>query len=204
MLVRVKATLLLLAVAGLADCRGSLSRPDGGTGTGGGGGTGFDAAAVPSNLRFGLDTASALWAAAKPSCPIYSYDRRWSSVFGGGSSTEVEIRHDVPTRRRYSTAQGDGGVSSPLMVVWDETGDMVGRNTTSYTVFPPSTVEQLLAECAMVLAHSPADYILNLVTDPYGVPLECTNFPRGCYDDCESGIRIATFACAPLSASGPM
>jgi hypothetical protein len=32
----------------------------------------------------------------KANCPIYSYDRRWMSVFGSGSSTEIEIQHDQP------------------------------------------------------------------------------------------------------------
>src|SRR5262245_6881635 len=171
MLVRMKAAPLVLALAGIAGCGGSLSTPDGGTGKGGagGGGTGLDADAGPGNLRFGLDASAATSAPAKTSCRIYSYDRRWSSVFGGGSSTEVEIQHDVPTRRRYSNAQGDGGVSSPLTVVWDERGDMVGQNTTSYTVFPPSTVEQLFVECAMVLAHDPLDYFVSLTTDDRGV-----------------------------------
>lgn len=197
--VRVKAAVLLLAVAGLAGCGGSLSKPDGGTGTGGSGGSGLDAAEVPGDLRHGLDVSAAAWASMKSSCSIYSYDRRWMSVFGPGGSTEVEIRYDLPTRRRHSTAQGDGGVAGPLALDWDETGDLVGQHPTSYAVFPPSTVEQLLSECAMVLAHDPAAYLLNLQTNDYGVPTVCTNFPHGCYDDCESGIRIASFACAPLS-----
>ena len=111
----------------------------------------------------------------------------------------MEIQHDLPTRRRYSTAAGDGGVTAPLPVVWDERGTDVGSHPSSYTAFPPSTVEQLLAECAMVLARDPAAYLLNLETNDYGVPTVCTNFPIGCYDDCESGIRIASFACAPLA-----
>jgi hypothetical protein len=197
---RVKAAVLLLAVAGVAGCGGSLSKADGGTGTGGaGGGTGLDASGVPSDLRMKLEAAAAVWASSKSNCPIYSYDRRWMSVFGSGSSTEIEIQHDLPTRRRYSTTQGDGGVAGPLIVVWDETGAMVGQHAASYTIPPPSTVEQLLAECASVLARDPADYLLTLDVGPLGVPMVCTNFPHGCYDDCESGIRIASFACAALS-----
>src|SRR3954471_678305 len=99
---RVKATVLLLAVAGVTGCGGSLSKADGGTGTGGGGGTGVDAFGVPSDLRMKLEAAAAVWDSSKPGCPIYSYDRRWTSVFGSGSSTEIEIQHDLPTRRRYS------------------------------------------------------------------------------------------------------
>jgi len=201
------------AAAGLAGCGGSLSKPDGGSGTGGAagsasnggadgsapGGTSGSDAAVPADLRARLDTAIATWTAAKSSCTTYSYNRRWASVFGAGASTEVEVRNDVPTRRRYSTlAAVDGGVD--WMTVWDERGSEVGQHPDRQSqAAAASTMEQLLAECETVLALDPAEYYLTLEIDAaYGVPKVCTNFPRGCADDCERGMRIVTFACAPL------
>lgn len=205
------AAAVLTAVA-LAGCSGgALSSPDGGTGggtAGGGAGTGGTAGAggstdggIPPELRTQLETAVAAWAAFKGSCATYSYDRRWTSVFGAAGSTEVEVMNDVGTRRRYSTLSGssvpDGGVWT---TAWDEMGSDVGQHTTQYAAFPASTVEQLLAECETVLAHDPAAYTLTLQTDSTsGLPRVCTNFPRNCADDCESGIRIVTFLCAPLA-----
>jgi hypothetical protein len=199
----------LLASAVVGGCSGTLSAPDGGTGsggssgtagTGGTGGVSYDAAAIPPDLRDQLSAAATTWANAKGQCPLYSYDRRWTSVFGGGASTAVEIQNDLATRRRYSTHTADGGLDvGSWMTVWDERSADVGSHGTSWSIFPASTVEQLLAECASLLAHDPAAYTLRLGVDEHGVPTECTYVPVGCVDDCLAGITIASFDCAPLA-----
>ena len=116
------------------------------------------------------------------------------------------ILDDVAIRRRQSIplSRADGGahpVPTDWTTIWDEMGSNVGSHPTSWNVFPASTVEQLLAECATVLARDPALYTLRLVVDGHGVPTTCTYYPVGCYDDCLSGITIVTFACAPLADS---
>lgn len=127
------------------------------------------------------------------------------SVFGGGGSTEVEIQNDTPTRRRQSvpSSVSDGGAvrvdAGGWTVIWDETGSDVGSHPTSWNVFAPSTVEELLSECASVLARDPAQYMLRLVLDGHGVPTTCTYFPNNCADDCLVGITLVGFACAPLA-----
>jgi hypothetical protein len=186
----------LLAAAALVGCGGSLSTHDAGTGTGG---TVVDASGVPPELRAQLEGAVATWAAAKSGCSTYSYDRRWMSVFGAGGSTAVEVQNDTPTRRRYSTNVADGGAVSAWTTVWEERGDQVGLHGPSGSFFPASTVEQLLAECVTVLARDPAAYTLRLILNEQGVPMTCTYFPVGCFDDCSGGITILTFGCAPLA-----
>jgi len=189
----------VLAVAALAGCNVSLSAPDGGTGDGGE--TGIDGAA---GLRAQLVSAKSTWAAAKSGCATYSYNRRWMSVFGGAALTTVEVRDDVPTRRRYATIssppfQPDPGTD--WVTVWDEMGSEVGQHATTFPVFPASTVEELQDECASVLARDPATNTLSLVIDARGVPMTCTYSPSGCADDCLGGITIVGFACAPLLAA---
>jgi hypothetical protein len=193
-----KASLLTAAVAAVAGCGSSLASPDGG-GRADVGGISLDAAGVPPDLRVQLESAAATWTAAKGSCGVYSYDRRTLSVFGSGTSTEVEVRNDVATRRRYSTLSAvtpnDGG--SAWTVVFDEMGTLVGYDKPSG--FPPSTVEQLLAECVTILAKDSAAYTLAFEADPHGAPTTCIYRPVDCVDDCTAGITIASFACAPLS-----
>jgi hypothetical protein len=210
---------ILLASISLASplalgCGGSLATPDGGpgaggssgsggsTGSGGAGGTGLDAT-VPPDLQSQLDAAKLTWAAAKSSCPIYSYDRRTASVFGGATSTEVEIRNDVATRRRYWTYAMGAGLDAGYawMLRWDETGNLVGSHGSGN--FPPSTTEQLLAECETILARDPTANQLLLTIDGRGVPTTCTYRPNECLDDCVSGIEIAAFACAALTDAEP-
>jgi hypothetical protein len=185
----VKAAALLVAAA-LTGCGGSQVGGDGGS----------DASAIPPALKAQLDRAAATWAAAKGNCPVYSYDRRFYSVFGGGTATEVEVRNDVPTRRRQSmtsTTVVDGGYV--WMVAWDEVPPLVGSHGPQYG-FPASTVEQLHAECATILAHDPAQYALALEVEAHGVPTTCTYRPNsGCADDCTTGITIVSFDCAPLA-----
>jgi hypothetical protein len=202
-----RAAAFSLTVAALAGCGGSLSAQDGGTGTGGttgsgGAGGAIVDAAVPLELQRQLDDARVTWAAGKGSCNPYSYDRRWYGVFAGGQATQVEIRDDVATRRRYwmSSFQLDGG--SGWTLVWDETASEVGRHASAFDVYPPSTVEQLLVECATILARDPVANQLALTIDAHGVPTTCTYRPVECVDDCLVGITIASFDCGPLSIDG--
>ncbi len=213
----VRRTCIVLASIAVAGCNGSLSRSDGGTGaaaSGGSGGTGAggsggsnvaDSAVdgLSPQFRAQLDEAAAHWAATKSGCATYSYDRRRSSFSGSTVSTEVEIQGDVATRRRVSTGNSRTDAGG-WTVVADETGSQIGQYTTGYPQpDPASTMEQLLAACETILAHDAADYFLTLNIATSGVPWVCTNSPRGCADDCESGIRIQSFACAALPPTHP-
>ena len=213
-----RRTCIVLTAIAIVGCNGTQSRSDGGTGgtaaggsggtaAGGSGGSGAaDAASdgLSAGFRAQLNEAAANWAATKSGCATYSYDRRRTSALSGSAvSTEVEIQGDVATRRRVSTgnARTDAG---GWTVVADETGSQIGQYTTSYPQPDrAATMEQVLAECETVLAHDAADYFLTLNIATSGVPWVCTNSPRGCADDCESGIRIAGFACAALPPTHP-
>lgn len=183
-----KAAALLVAAA-LAGCGGSQA-------------AGGDAAVIPPALKAQLDSAAATWAAAKSSCAVYSYDRRFYSVFLWGSSTQVEVQNDTPTHRRYATFMGvtDADVMRTWMVAWDEIPPLVGYHDGQQGGYPASTVEGLLSECATVLARDPGQNTLTLEVDGRGVPTSCTYRPTtGCVDDCTVGITIVSFDCAPLA-----
>lgn len=155
--------------------------------------------------------------AAKSGCATYFYDRRWELVFSPmHTSTEVEVMGDVATRRRFSTwttrPDLDGGYLASWRTEWEESGTEVGSHTPNQmippgplsSVFPPANIEELLSECAIVLARDPGTHRLTFEFEPqYGVPTVCTYYPLNCSDQCEGGIRIARFACTPLPATGP-
>jgi len=201
----VRRTCIAVASLAIVGCNGSLSASDGGRGGAGGtgaGGAGGSGGQSP-DFRAQLDEAAADWAATKRGCATYSYDRRRTSFSGSAVSTEVEIQGDVATRRRVSTGNSRTDAGG-WTVVADETGSQIGQYTASYPEpDPASTMEQLLADCATLLAHDPADYFLTLQIATSGVPWVCTIRPRNCADDCESGIRIQSFACAALPPTHP-
>ena len=90
-----KAAALLVAVA-LVGCGASQA----------GGDAGSDAGVLPPALKAQLDSAAATWATARSSYAVYSYDRRFYSVFSSGTSTQVEVQNDTPTQRRFATFMG--------------------------------------------------------------------------------------------------
>jgi len=193
---RVRRYGIFLALA-ILGCGGSLTVPDGGsTGSGGAG------AMVPAALEAQLYAARQTWMVSKTSCTVYSYDRRMTSVFGGASSTQVEIQNDRATRRRYWTyamrAELDGGYG--WMLSWDETGSELDIHDGAY---PAYSIEQLLAECETILTQDPTQNQLVLTIGEGGVPSTCSYRPNGCADDCTSGIEIASFACVPLTDAAP-
>lgn len=203
-----------LAIAGLAACGGSLAPNNNGNHDAGGSldtGRGLDAGAadvpaatdgrmVPPALRNQLDVAAANWRATKPGCPTYSYVRFERSVFGAGGETSVEISNDVPTRRRY-VVEPWNRPDAAVPVTWEETGAAIGSHdggSSASGVYPALTVEELYAECEMVLARDPNTTELQLTAWTSGVLSLCTSRPKNCADDCSSGIVLRSFACGPL------
>ena len=54
-----------------------------------------------TEIPFSAPTRKATWATAKSDCAAYSYERLHDKGIGAtGPWTDVEIRNDVPTRRR--------------------------------------------------------------------------------------------------------
>jgi hypothetical protein len=182
---------LTLLVGGSVGCgSGSLSSPDGNPG-----------AASSAALQAQLAAAATTWASFKGSCPTYSYDRRYQSVTGSAQSTQVEITPGGASLRRFSTYAPSAGGGGTWTLVWEEGGSAVGSHDGAY---PAYAVEQLQAECGTGLMQDPATWDLTLQIDAStGVPTLCLQRPIGCADDCTLGIRIAAFACTPLSANGP-
>jgi hypothetical protein len=190
---RVAFAVTALAIAGVAACGGSPAPNNSGNDAG---------AVVPAAFRNQLDAAAASWRATKPGCSTYSYVRFWRSVFGTGGETSVEISNDVPSRRRYVAEPWnwpDGGAP----VTWEETGATIGSHTGgggAPAVYPALTVEELFAECDMVLAKDLDESELQLTAWTSGVLSMCTSRQKYCSDDCTSGIMLRSFACAPLGA----
>lgn len=194
---------LMVLVGGSGGCgSGSLGSPDGSSGSGGAAGS-----AAPPTLQARVEAAISTWATAKSGCPTYSYDRRQESVFGYASSTQVQIENDVGTIRRFSTYSpppGNVAAGGTWTLQWEEGGTYVGAHSEAGGAFPASTMEQLLSECVAAMAHDPAMNTLTLQMDTTtGVPTVCLYEPHNCADDCQFGIRIAAFACAPLTPNGP-
>jgi hypothetical protein len=151
---------------------------------------------LPADLRSQLDTAATVWAGTKASCPVYSYDRVWSSSFTGQyRDTYVEVTNDAATRvhivsdSRPPRGQPDAGSEVDLR------GDQITNGASQ-------TVEGMLAECAQVLTVDQTQTTIRLVLSTQGVPIVCTATPKNCADDCTSGITLAAFVCAPLTAEG--
>jgi hypothetical protein len=63
-------------------------------GTGGGLGLSDTGGATGTGGQGTLAAAEAIWAAAKPTCPIYRYQSRVSSVFGSYTITSYELAND--------------------------------------------------------------------------------------------------------------
>jgi hypothetical protein len=197
---RVALFVMVAAGAGCATKNDSLGGTGGG-GTGGatqsggapgtGGGTG---GANPSDLQAMLTAAEATWVAAKPSCPIYAYERYQSSVFGSCGKTTIEMENGQPIRRSYVSCAfvPDGGTVDK----WDEIG--AAQIGTHNEGAGPETVEQLFADCQTVLTNveaNPSGYNPYASFNAEGAPLVCQAQVIQCIDDCTDGFRLDWFTC---------
>jgi hypothetical protein len=201
--VLVKALALLLATT--AACESSkLAGGDGSSGgrsgAGGGGQTGgvggavaFDAGA-DAGYANQLAAAQAAWAAAKPSCPIYRYQSRRTSVFGFCATTTIEIANDEAISRSFFDGTGscEAGSDAAGLEQWSETSAAVGTHTDGD---PARTVEQLIAACGQILASDRSKYDLFYQTGANGVPSACHARLINCADDCTDGLDIPFFTC---------
>lgn len=142
-----------------------------------------------------LAAAQAAWAAAKPSCPVYRYETRVTSVFGFCTTTTIAIANDLAISRSliadrsFCSPSPDGGVVEQ----WSETvASDVGTHADGA---PARTVEQLIAACGQILASDPSKYEVSFGVASNGVPTHCTARLINCVDDCTDGIQIPVFAC---------
>jgi hypothetical protein len=159
--------------------------------TGGAPGTG---GANPADLQAMLTTAEATWAAAKPSCSIYAYEKYQHTVFGTCWKTTIEMENGQPIRRSFVSCASvpDGG----LVDQWDEIGAaQIGTHDEGAS---PETVDQLLAHCQTLLSNvaaNPSGYRPRVSFNAEGVPLSCTALIVQCIDDCTDGTTLDWFTC---------
>jgi hypothetical protein len=172
---------------------GGNSAGTGGNTGGAGGGDAGTAFPLSPEHEAKLKMAVETWRQAKPSCASYSYWRGFTSMAAQRSySTRVQIANDRPVARDYEERGRlpDGGQG--VLVEWHETGNEVGRRDGG---IPPSTVEELHAECRSALAHDPKSNYLLLEIGDKGVPGFCYYRPNNCADDCAVGIMLGRFQC---------
>jgi hypothetical protein len=121
----------------------------------------------------------------------YVYTVSYTSVFGGGCSTEIEVRDGIVVRRTQSLTLADGPNDVGETDTWTEEGDEVG---TQRGCHPPRTFDELYAECLdHVLCQDPADNYLLLETFEDGLLSLCTFFAKNCADDCSQGPSLDSF-----------
>ncbi len=187
---------LMLGIAvGCASKGDSLGGAGGSSQSGGAPGTGglSQSGGAPGTGGQGvLTSAEAIWAAAKPTCPIYKYQSRVSSVFNSCAISTYEIANDQLIRFSYvsyDSSSCTGNVTSQ--------SDEVGAQLPDAGV--ARTVEELFSECQTIVnevAASPSAYEgVSLVFDVHGVPETCLATAIQCIDDCTDGIRIDAFTC---------
>jgi hypothetical protein len=148
-----------------------------------------------ATLAASLVAARATWANAKAQCPIYHYDRSFTSFTGWTATTAIEITNNQPSRRDYVSQENRFGTpDAGPTEQWSETGTQIGNHGSGS---PALTVEQILSLCDSVVANNPHEYV-RLAINAQGVPVECAFRPVNCADDCDMGFWLSNFACAPL------
>ena len=135
-----------------------------------------------------LADAEARWAAMKPTCASYYYDR--SNYPAGGlpphsETVTVWMENDRATLRHFA-AQG------ATSAIWTEGPNEIGSHQGG---FPAATVEQMLAECREIAQMDPSLNDIVVVANDQGFPVRCSIRPHGCYDACTRGVQVDSFNC---------
>jgi hypothetical protein len=135
----------------------------------------------------------AVWAARKPTCPAYHYDRQMF-LDPGPAITSVQIVADAPVWREYVVSSAPDAGSS-LVAACVEQGPDVGSHPQGFRAL---TVEQLYDECEAVVSTSDLVGEFKLSIDE-GVPTTC-GFPDGtCIGpDCPKEIDLDGFSCGQI------
>lgn len=137
-----------------------------------------------ARLAESLDT----WARLKAECKgNYSYKVMWSSFAGFGGETEITVRSNVVTERRYR----EFGPALEAPKSWTETGTQLGDNREAA---PPLTLDQHYVDAKAVLARKLSDSERRYVKfDRQGLLLSCFTVDTAIADDAPTkGVNIAS------------
>lgn len=109
----------------------------------------------PTSNQAKLERSLQTWNELKAKCKgNYSYKIAWSSWVGFGHETELVVRDNKVTERRYREWSGQpvplepGKTSKPQGKTWTEQGEQLGSHKEGA---PPKTLDQLYEEAAKIL-----------------------------------------------------
>jgi hypothetical protein len=138
-----------------------------------------------------LIKSRAAWTAARDAAQgDYIYEVLRTTFIGGVYTTRISIAHNLVTKRAYQAALGGAGMENPVATDWVETGVEVGTHLEGA---PALTIDQLYNRCRDdVLAVNRSSNDITLLFRADGILDTCVYTPRGCQDDCATGVWVNT------------
>ncbi|NCD71933.1 hypothetical protein [Mucilaginibacter agri] len=129
----------------------------------------------------------------KSSANTYSYVAASGSVFGVSSSTTISVINGQVVSRSYKRYQtrGNGG-GNVLVTSWTEDKATLGSHTEGYQALTLDKVYEQ-AKNVWLKADKKANDIYFEV-DANGLISSCGYVPKGCQDDCFTGITISSIS----------
>ena len=119
----------------------------------------------------------------------YQYTSSFGSFAGFGWTTTLKVLDDEIVERRYEAYQIENGGEKKVTETWVEVGDEVGQRDEGA---PPRTVEEVYGVCRdEVLSQSTFSNDIYLEFDSQGLLESCVYVPKGCADDCSTGVNIS-------------
>jgi len=116
----------------------------------------------------------------------YSYNVFVSSFSGYQSNTKIIVKNNKVIAREFSSM----GLA-PKLVEWKETAGKLGSHKSGASL---KLMERLYRECAKILKADKSKNNLTLTFDKSGLLNYCVSAPKGCMDDCSSGVKISSIS----------
>lgn len=112
----------------------------------------------------------------------------YQSFTGYETHTTTQVLDGFAIARYYVATQREGGSDSAITVVeaWAETREDLGSHATGDAA---RTMSELHQVCSGVLDRRDREDV-TMTVDEAGVMETCFSVPRGCFDDCASGVFI--------------
>jgi len=139
-----------------------------------------------------LTKSRATWTTARDAAHgDYIYEVLRTTFIGGVYTTRISVGDNRVTKREYQAAIGGDGIENPVATDWVETGvDQVGTHPEGA---PAVTIDELYTRCQDdVLTRDRSSNDITLLFRPDGILDTCAYTPRGCQDDCATGVWVST------------